>query len=133
MTTNLHKLFATDAAAETEGVTIPVGEGVTITIARMGNEKFKKAYQRLCKPHRTLIRQGLLDGETEKKLLIAAIAEGVLLGWDGLEQDGAALAYSKEAAVKLLTELKDFADFVADEARRLDNFRDKDLKAAEGN
>ncbi len=133
MTTNLHQLFATDAAAETEGVWIPVCEGIEVKIARMGNEKFQKAYRRLCKPHRNLIRQGLLDSATEKRLLKEALAEGVLLDWRGLKQDGAPLAYSREAALKLLTELKDFADFVADEARRLDNFRERDLEDAEKN
>lgn len=133
MKTNLHKLFATDTAAETDGVWIPVSDGIEVLIARAGNQKFQKAYSRLCKPHRNLIRKGLLDGKTGDRLLVEALSEGILLDWRGIEQDGALLPYSKEAAVKLLAEMKDFADFVAAESQRMENFRLLDLEQAEKN
>lgn len=134
MKTNLHSMFATSSTAEQEGVWVPVCEGVEVKLARMGNPRFAAVYKKKCKPHLASLRRGLLDKQTEVELMRQTLAEAVVLDWRGLrDAEGNLVPYSSETALQLLTDLPDFADFVADESRKLENYRESTLAESEKN
>ena len=51
------------------------------------------------------------------------MAETVLLGWDGLEEDGKAVPYSIVEAERVMIDYPDFRDIVMDIASDLDMYR----------
>ena len=76
-------------------------------------------------------RQLLLTGgnktksdKQQEQLLIKLIAETVIQDWRGLLDDNDnEIKYSSEEAIKVLTEYREIADFLADESSKVENFR----------
>ena len=64
-----------------------------------------------------MLRAKTMPDETFNTLYIEAIAETVLVGWEGLQDDdGTLIPYSKEKAVEILSnpEYEDFKKLVLD-------------------
>jgi len=120
----IRKIFGTDKVKEDEGTWIDMGDGAKIKVARMGNPKYTKEFQRLTKPYRQAIRRGTIQEELAEKLLIEALAKHILIGWVGITDDNdKEIAYSTENSIMLLTELKDFRDYVTEQATSIENFK----------
>lgn len=131
----VNQRFATDAAAEEEGVWVEIGEGADLLIARFGNKNHERVLDRLRKPYRNILRTG---GEIPKSraeaIVIEAAAEALLLDWRGLEDDsGKPIPYSREMAITLMTDLKDFRNQVAAIAMEAETYRASALAAAAKN
>jgi hypothetical protein len=130
---DIRKLYATNEDKETDGVWQDLGDGIEMLIARIGNPKYQKLFQRLSKPHRKAIRRGSLKEDVAEKLMIECMAETVLLGWKNVEMDGKPLPYSKENAIKILTEFKDLKDYINDFANEMEAYMQEDAEEAEEN
>lgn len=129
MAIDFGKKFKTDKGLEENGVKIDLGEGASITIARLGNKNYQKKFQELAKPHKKAIRLGVLSDEVAEDMLIKALADSVLLGFEGFEEDGEEIVYSLENAEKLL-KVKDFRTMVMDLAGEAEAFRKADEEEA---
>lgn len=127
--------FKTDLNRELDGVWVDIGKEARLKIARIGNPAYKETFRRLAKPYQRQIRTGTLSDEVAERILAQSLAESVLLDWEGLEENGKPLPYSKKAALDLLTnpQLKDFRDLVAELANESELFHQQDVDEAEGN
>lgn len=129
--------FKTDTALEDAGVwtSIDAASDAEIRIARIGNRRYRETMARRLKPYRRALRAGTLDDSVTERITAEVLAETVLLDWRGLTVDGAALAYSREAARDLLLDpaYRDFRDLVVEMAGELDLYRERDLEDAEKN
>lgn len=127
--------FRTDLDREVEGVWVDIGKGAKLKIARIGNPKYKEVFSEQAKPYRRQIRSGNLSDEVAERILAKSLAETVLLDWEGLEENGEPLPYSKKAALDLLTnpQYKDFRDLVAELGNEAELFHQKEEEEAEGN
>lgn len=130
---DIRKLWGTSQQKETEGVVHDLGNGVEVTVARNGNPKHAAALERLSKPYRGQINRGTLPKEKLEALSIEAMAEGLLLGWKGIELDGQALEYTKANALKVLTEFKDFREMISSLAVDAAQYREEEIVEAEKN
>ena len=78
----------------------------------------KPAYKRLCaakrRPYRKQILRGTVPDETMDKLATEAMAEHLLIGWEGVTENGKAVPYSKEKATEYLTKYPKFADLISE-------------------
>lgn len=123
--------FGTNTDEERDGVWRDFygsnGVHVRVRIARMGgsNVAFRKTLERLSKPY----RKGSLDGtpnippEVDTKLFNRAMAETIVKDWQGVyDGEGNDLACSVENVELVLNKASILAEFVAQEARNLDNF-----------
>lgn len=105
-----YSAYKTDAARETKGVLLDLGDAGKFRIARAGgaNATFQKRLAALTKPHRRAIQTGNVDEDVANRLMVQVYCETVLLGWEGVtDEDGAELGFSVAAAVKLLVDLPD--------------------------
>ena len=125
--------FKADKKKEEEGVWIDIGEDARIKVARLNNEKYKNHFRRTTKPYRRQIRNGNLAEDVAERLLIDAMANTILLGWENLEEGGKAIKYSVENAKRILSESVDFRDLVSDAAGEIESYRIEDLEEAKGN
>lgn len=130
---DVKKLFGTDEDKETNGVWEDLTEDVRIKVARIGNTRYQKVLQRLMKPHRRAVRRGTVDDSIIEKCVIKAIAETVLLDWEGLEEDGKKIVYSQATAERLLNDFREFREQVTEIASEIESFKIEDEQEAEKN
>lgn len=116
-------LYATDEKKELEGTVIPLAKGVSMTIARMGNERYQAKMLEAAEENLAAIQSlPKKDAETfDLSLHIRVLAETILVGFTGMSYKGRPVKYSVENAVKLL-EIPEFRKVVVRHASRLENF-----------
>lgn len=116
--------FRTDATLEVDGVEIPVGDGLTLRIARAGNDKASAEYRRLTSDPRVqmAIRTNTMDPAEMRRIVDEVYASTILLGWSGLTEDGKEIPYSREKAKELLG-IRDFRAMVQSLAETQELFR----------
>lgn len=129
----MKKNYGTNKVLENEGVWVDLGDGASIKVARVGNKENTALVKRLTAPHKVAIRTNKLPDEIWEKITIEALASTILLDWKGLKEDGKVIAYSKENAVKLLTDYKDFRDQVSGLSSELALFQAEDEAAVTKN
>ena len=118
--------FKADRTAEDEGVWVALDgddTGARVKLARIGNRRYREAMQRRMKPFRRALRAGTLEEATAERVTAEVLAETVLLDWQDLALDGAALAYSPDRARELLLEM----------ATDIELYRQQDQEEAEKN
>lgn len=116
-----------DVDRATEGVWVDLDSETRLKIAQWLNPRHRAHVQKALEPHKRALRMETMDDKLMDKLEVQGIAETVLVGWEGLVENGEEIAYSTDEAVRLLSdpELKWFRDFVREQADDLSNFRNK--------
>ncbi len=126
---DLRKRFGTDPKIERDGVDVHLGGDAYITIARAGgsNVAYQTAMQRALKPVRRAMQADALSNDDAEAIMRNVFADTVVIGWRGIELDGAPLEFSKENAKRLFAELPEVFRIVQEEAQRLSNFRQAEI------
>jgi len=130
---DVKKLFGTDKKKEQEGVWYDIAEGLRMKIARIGNPNYQKKFQAISKPYRRSIRRGTLADEIAEKLLIQCMSESIVLDWEGVEDDGVEIPYSKDAVIELLTKYPELRGYINDIANELEGFQEEFVEEADEN
>jgi len=133
MALDLIKNYKTDKNKEIEGIWEDFGEGCRILIARMGNPKYVEAFRKISKPHAKAMRRGTLKEEIAERIMNEALAEAIVLGWEGLEENGVEVPYNKENCMRILTTYKDLKDQIQDIAGSMEVFKADQDEEAVGN
>lgn len=98
--------------------------GSKFKIAHSSNNTFQRALTRRQQPIRRKIEQGTADPQMMKDIMCQAMAEGLLLDWDKVQdKDGNAVKYSYEIGYKALKNNPDLREFITEFATNFDNFR----------
>lgn len=110
----LFRAYETDEQAENKGVWVELAPHVKILVARWLNDNHIRALDKLKAPYRDQLRAGIpLEKEIMINIAATAMAETILLGWEGFEkEDGSVLEYNFDEALKALKSLRDFRDDV---------------------
>jgi hypothetical protein len=130
---DVKKLFGTDSTKEQEGVWYDIAEGLRMKIARIGNPNYQKRFQALSKPYRRSIRRGTLSDEVAEKLLVQCLSETIVLNWEGVEENGVEIPYSKDNAIMILTKYPELRNYVNDIANELEGFQEESNEEAAEN
>jgi len=121
-------LVSTSATqVDTEGLWVDFEEGVRFRIARAGNSNFLRVSDRLEAPHRKDMQRGRLSTEKQLEIQCRAMAEAILLDWEGVNTAEGPLEYSKDNAYKVLRYTPEVRDFVFEVATDHENFRSEDI------
>lgn len=121
--------YRTDRAAEEEGVWVNLDGQTSVRVARSNSKRFAEALNKYRKPHRQAIRSGTLSEDQADAVIVAAVAEAVLLDWKGLKEDGKDVPATLENRTRVLTEYRDFRNVVAELAADMANFRTSEIEA----
>jgi hypothetical protein len=127
---DIKKQYGTSETLEQSGVWVDMGDGASVLVARSGNPDNSRLIKRLLAPHKVALRNGKLADDVAERITIEAMAETILLDWKGIEEDGKPVKYSRDAAIRLLTDYKDFRDQVAAFSTELALFQQQDEAAA---
>ena len=129
---DIFQTFATDEIAESAGRAFPLDKTTSVTVARTGNPNYVKALRRRMEESQVDVtdnsdaNEALVGG-----MIIDAMAEGILLGWSGVQYKGKDLPYTKDNA-RMLLGLKDFRERISGIAGKLESFRVKE-EVVQGN
>lgn len=127
--------YASDPALEVAGVTIPIDDETSITVAAYGNRKFREMRNRLIEPLTNAAgRRGITTAQADR-VLEKCIAAHILLGWEGLKIEGEDFPYSSENCLKLLSDprFKSFKELVMGHAAEGEHFKLERLEDDLGN
>jgi len=119
-----------DATLETEGRWVPISDDAEILVARLYNPNFNRVLEAKRKPHG---RRVLKDVKLQERLFRETLAETVLLDWKGMTEGGKPIKYSKETALRFLTDVREFANIVTAAADDLENFQKDEEEDDKGN
>jgi len=101
-----------DKKKETEGAWFEVDKDTKLLIARANNKKYLECFRKLQKPYLSKIRRGTIDNAKYEQWQREAHANCILLGWEGLKENGVPLEYSVAKAIEIFEEIPDFLDTV---------------------
>ena len=130
---DIFEQFAADEQKEIEGVDCQIGGGAILKVARSGNKKYARKFQQLYEKHqRTLDLKNAASDDLADQIMIAVMAETVLLGWTGIKYKGKTLPYSVDNA-KMLLAVKDFRALVSKLSGDFETYRLAQKAEAEEN
>jgi len=122
----LNTFTVTDDAEN--GVWVDMGNDARIKVARMNNKKYKRSIKTLSTPYKRMIQMNALPDDTAEQILNKAMAEAILLDWEGLKLNGEELPYNRDNAMKILSDpaLEDFRNVVMDISNDMELFREQE-------
>ncbi len=133
--TNLYELLETDSNAEEEGIWVEISDGVRIKIASTDSKRYREKVIQLLKPYRKILQAGgRIPDNKQEQIAIDSIVDGLLLDWDGVtDRKGKVLDFSRDNALKVVTELKKFRELIAEIAGEAETFNKQALRDAAKN
>ncbi len=130
---DLYQQFETDETAEAEGVWVTIGIGARLKIARAGNPKHAAAIKRLSAPHiRPGMRMADIPDDVFSTITKEAVAESILVDWEGITRNGVPVPYSKAEALAACG-LKDFYNLVLTTSQSIEHYRKARIQELEKN
>lgn len=138
---SLYNQFETNKEAEVEGVEVEYGANADKTvpkfrISRMSkaNKKYTKALERATRPHRRAIELETMNNDLAERLFMGVFVDTVLLGWSNVQdREGKNIAFNKENALKLFTDLPELYDDLQEKAKKASLFREEAIEEEAGN
>ena len=125
MSANLYKRFGGTDAKSREGVWIDV-EGSEFKVSRasgVANPRYQAALDEQQRKYRRKLDAGLLGTQKQQEIYTKVFVDTILLDWRGVKsKTGEDVPFSKEAAIKLFTELPELLDYLSKEASDRSNF-----------
>ncbi len=132
MAIDLFTAYATDEQAEINGVERDIGDGTKLVIARMNNLRYARSLTAAYEENRQLLDMGGEASEAKsKEIMIGALADSILLGWQNVKYKGQDLPYTK-ANARMVLGHGDFRTLVIRLAEERAAFQLK-LEQAQGN
>ena len=127
MKSNLHSLFATNKDKETDGEWCVIAPEVEFLVSRLGganSEKMKKVGAFKFKPHARKIQEGKLPTEKETAIMAEIFVDVCLKDWKGvLDEENNPIEFSRENAIKFLTELPELLAHLTEFASDVENYK----------
>lgn len=129
---SIYQLAKTDQTAEVNGKWFTdffePGSGIDFKLRRLKTKPVVKVMNRVMAENRKHMVKGEYPEAIDEAMLIETFAEAVIADWRGVSDGENDIPYSKEAAMKLLTELPDLKDTINRIASQGASFR-ADLEA----
>lgn len=124
MAFNLDELFVDPAVGE-QGVWVPCFNGSRLKLAYSEAKKYKAALAKLARQHRLELDDTNEDSyDIIQHITATALAEHVLLDWEGILVNGQEAAYTKELGREVLRRYPKLREFVTEKAAEPATFRD---------
>lgn len=125
MSLDIFAAYATDESLENNGTWFPLVGDARVLVARAGNRKHGKVLSKLVEQHRqTLDRKDELADQKSEEIMIEAMAEAILLGWENLTFKGQPMEVSISNAKTLLA-IKDFRTKIAELSNDVEAYKFK--------
>lgn len=128
MKTNLDKFFKLGNSHLENGVWFEISDSIGFLVKpfNQSNQSTKAAMAKHYKPFARQIEMGTLQESKEREILARVFVESCLLDWKGVEIDGVATDFSREVAIKFLTNLPELFQTLMNYASDMKNYREEE-------
>ncbi len=117
------KSYELDPIKAQGGVWVTIdNDGTQICVARNNNPKYLKIINAKVRDRMAELKATVISDDDKERLTREAIAEGILLGWRGITDNGVEAPYTPEKAYEFFQRGPDFLELILREADRLSNF-----------
>ena len=126
----------TDVKKELDGSWIDYPGGLRLKIARLNNQNHQSYLldrRREIEQDKRFGPQDQISREDLRKISIEALADCVLLGWECMVEGGEVVAYNRENAIRILTQVPEFFRLVEGESTDIENYRNQRGATESGN
>ena len=130
---DLKKLFKTDSEMEVNGVWRSLGDSMKVLVARWNNTNHKRTMEILMKPYQHIRASQSMTEDVAEEILIKGMAKAILIGWEGMEEDGVPVSYSHKECLRVLSEYKDFRAAVQGIAMSMEAYQKTEDEETEKN
>lgn len=103
------RVFGTSKRLETEGVSVPVGEGATVKIRRANYGPAAERLRKSMRPHAKAVELGTLPDSEAERIIINVLADHLIVSWEGFyetENDSAGVPKKDESGAEILKEIQ---------------------------
>ncbi len=126
------KQFAVDNEKAAHGVWVPISQDARLKIARTNNPNFRRVFRKLIAPYTAAIRTNSLSDDLDEKIMVQAMAETILVDWQGITENGEPVPYTVEKAKEYLMH-EPFREMVSTFSRDLELFKQAQDEETEKN
>lgn len=125
MKSNLDQFFKSDKKAQAEGVWFTINDQTSFKIRHFdkSNPIMSAAMAKYFKPFAAQVKLGTLSEDKQQEIFIKIFVEVCLADWKGVIVDEKELEFSKEAAMKIMTEYPPLFDALWTFANTFDNYK----------
>lgn len=129
---NIYKRYDKDQDAEVNGVWIDFGDGAQIKIARFGHKEHAEVIKRLQKPYQAILRVGgSIPEDKQTEIAIESMAQAIVRDWRGIKDaDNSDIPFNLDNVRKVLGDLEDLRNLIAQVAMEAETYRKETLEAA---
>ena len=119
--------YKTDRNLEEGGTWLQVDDSTKLLIARSNNQNYLNELKNIIDANGMSFaaKNGKIPPEKMLTFVKKAASKTILLGWEGLTNNGKPLKYSPEEAERLFIQLPEFFGMVFSQASEMSNFLDK--------
>lgn len=133
---SIYKQFKLDDKKQHEGIEIQYGPNdngsvPTFRLAHLSlnNQRYTKMLERESAPFKRLLALGVLDAETDNKIMVRAFCQCILLGWENVyDINNQAFPFSTENAIKLMIDLPELFLDLKHQAVDISKFRQAEVE-----
>lgn len=117
--------FKTDASAEEDGQWVDLGDDVRVKVRSERSKKARQFAESHTRKHRLAMARngGGLPFELRDELEIQLAARVIVVGWEGVEEDGTSVECTPENALRIMREYPALREQVLYAARTDETFR----------
>lgn len=121
----LYEIFSTDSESEEAGIWVDLTDEISFKVRSIGSKAVLDKREELMRPFQSLIKTGgKVPEKKNEEIGRKVIAGAVIADWKGLsDTEGGPLEYSFENALRVITELPRFANFVIGISTEHENYR----------
>lgn len=127
---DLSEEYGFDEQRAAQGVWMDLGKGARLRIAMIGTPTYRKTVFLKAQQVSARSRNVQVSFDQNDSLTLAVLSESIVLGWEGIYDEGKELPYSPANVVKFLTKYPRFRDDIEAFASNASNFqRVSDMEA----
>ena len=130
---DLKSHFEMDRTLEEEGVWFDIGDGGRLKIARRGNRRYRDRLRGLTRGKERQLQLNTLPEDVAEDLLCTALASGILLDWEKIEENGKKVVYTEQVAADMLRRYPDFRVLVESLSDDMEAYKAREEELAEKN
>lgn len=131
---SVYDAYETDSGAEEDGKWFDMQGGIRVKVRRFTSKVAQENRVKLEAPYLRTHRSGKIPEKVSESITIRQLAETILVDWEGLaNREGELIEFDVEVAHKILLELPNFRNEIAQLSLVMDNYRIEDAEEAEKN
>lgn len=116
-------------AEKEKGTWVEIAPGCSVKVAYTNSKEYRQALSKKLRPYRTMLSKtkdyDSIPESEQDRIAIGMLLDHTLFDWKGVEYKGKSVAFSRETAEAILTDVPEFRQLIEEAAGNMSNFREE--------